>query len=161
MATSLPGPSAARAQLVDNVERQPPCSADSLAAFPDERLPDAHLGDTFVKREPICPANDDPFAFRMKPHATVGTEPDLSSVPFAPALARTRVVQSRRVTLRRPRLPRSKRHCTQQRHSPYKSCWKRHARSLVLKRETLTPLSHVSRAAFAYIFLSTAVIQTA
>ncbi|KAH6938170.1 hypothetical protein HPB50_007342 [Hyalomma asiaticum] len=82
-ATSLAGPSMARAQRVDNVERQPPCSADSVAAFPDERLPHAHLGDTFVKREPTCPANDDPFAFRARPHATVGAEPDLSSVPFA------------------------------------------------------------------------------
>ncbi|KAH6920382.1 hypothetical protein HPB50_028630 [Hyalomma asiaticum] len=61
----------------------PPCSADSVAAFPDERLPHAHLGDTFVKREPTCPAKDDPFAFRARPHATVGAEPDLSSVPFA------------------------------------------------------------------------------
>ncbi|KAH6941432.1 hypothetical protein HPB50_017938 [Hyalomma asiaticum] len=82
-ATSRAGPSMARAQRVDNVERQPPCSADSVAAFPDERLPHAHLGDTFVKREPTCPANDDPFAFRARPHATVGAEPDLSSVPFA------------------------------------------------------------------------------
>ncbi|KAH6932245.1 hypothetical protein HPB50_004047 [Hyalomma asiaticum] len=82
-ATSLAGPSMARAQRVDNVERQPPCSADSVAAFPDKRLPHAHLGDTFVKREPTCPANDDPFAFRARPHATVGAEPDLSSVPFA------------------------------------------------------------------------------
>ncbi|KAH6932762.1 hypothetical protein HPB50_009363 [Hyalomma asiaticum] len=42
-ATSLAGPSMARAQRVDNVERQPQCSADSVAAFPDERLPQAIL----------------------------------------------------------------------------------------------------------------------
>ncbi|KAH6943489.1 hypothetical protein HPB50_022141 [Hyalomma asiaticum] len=63
--TSLPGPSMARARRVDNVERQPLCSADSVAAFPDEPLPHAHLGD------------------RQAPHATVGAEPDLSSGPFA------------------------------------------------------------------------------
>ncbi|KAH7948689.1 hypothetical protein HPB49_000862 [Dermacentor silvarum] len=69
------------AQLGNNVEREPPRSADKVAALSDYRLPHAQPSDIFDAREPPRSAVDQ-FAGRVKPHAPVGAATQLSSMPF-------------------------------------------------------------------------------
>ncbi|KAH7948935.1 hypothetical protein HPB49_003610 [Dermacentor silvarum] len=77
----LAGLSLSRAQLGNNVEREPPRSADKVAALSDYRLPHAQPSDIFDAREPPRSAVDQ-FAGRVKPHAPVGAATQLSSMPF-------------------------------------------------------------------------------
>ncbi|KAH7985906.1 hypothetical protein HPB49_026224 [Dermacentor silvarum] len=67
--------------LGSNVEREPPRSADKVAAFSAYRLSQAHPSDIFDVRESPRSAVD-PSAGHVRPHAPVGAAAQLFSLPF-------------------------------------------------------------------------------
>ncbi|KAH7937039.1 hypothetical protein HPB49_007556 [Dermacentor silvarum] len=68
-------------KLGSNVEREPPRSADKVAAFSAYRLSHAHPSDIFDVRESPRSAVD-PSAGHVRPHAPVGAAAQLFSLPF-------------------------------------------------------------------------------